>query len=335
MKVTERSDATLIEVATSERQWTGVAVSRDGRVFVCFPRWSNDVPISVGEVRRAGQVLPVPDKEWNAWDTSKPPEDHFVCVQSVHIDREDNLWILDPASPYLGGVVPGGAKLLKVDIAKGKVIQKILFDSNVAPPASYLNDVRVDTERDVAYITDSGLGALVVVDLKTGKSRRLLAGHPSTKSEDVVLRVGGKEWLINGEAPRVHADGLALGKNGGLLYYHALTGRTLYRIETRYLLDPAVTEHALGAKVESLYETCAADGMGVGPDGYLYLTSLEDSAIKMFLSLGRLETVVKDARLKWPDSIAWGPDGYAYVTTSQIHLGDAVEEPYRIFKFKP
>jgi hypothetical protein len=75
--------------------------------------------------------------------------------------------------------------------------------------------------------------------------------------------------------------------------------------------------------------------MGIGPDGYLYLTSIEDGAIKLFRSLGQLETVVKDADLRWPDSIAWGPGGHIYVTTSQIHLGEDRREPYKIFKVVP
>ncbi len=327
-----KTGTALIEVAASERRWTGIAVSKEGRIFVCFPRWSDDVPVSVGEVMESGRVRPFPDTAWNHWDASTSPGDHFVCVQSIYIDRQDNLWVLDSASPNSSGVVPGGAKLLKVNIDNGKTLQKILFDDTVAPPAAYLNDVRVDASRDAAYITDSGLGALVVVDLKTGKARRCLAEHASTKSEDVVVTIGGREWRPGGQVPRVNADGLALSKNGDLLYYHALAGLTLYRIETRWLRDAAVTERMLEAEVESLYETCAADGIGIGPNGYLYLTAVDDDAIKLFVSLGKLRTVVKDPRLKWPDSLAWGPDGCIYVTTSQIHLGDDVREPYRIFK---
>jgi sugar lactone lactonase YvrE len=322
----------LVEVAASERLWTGIAVSREGRLFVCFPRWSDDVPISVGEVLRSGGIDPFPDVAWNNWDSSVSPGEHFVCVQSLWMDNQDNLWILDAASPNLRAVVPGGAKLLRVDISTGKVLQNIVFDETAAPAACYLNDVRVDTDRGVAYITDSGLGALVVVDLKAEKARRVLAGHPSTKSENVVLTIEGEEWRPGGAALQVHADGLALDPTGEFLYYQALTGRTLYRIETRWLRDPAVTERILETKVESLYQTCAADGMGIGPDGYLYLTSVEDGAIKLFASLGKVEIVVCDPRLKWPDSIAWGPDGNIHVTTSQIHLGDKRLEPYRIFK---
>ncbi len=41
-------------VAGFDQQVTGVAVSKDGRIFVNFPRWEKDVPISVAEVMKDG-----------------------------------------------------------------------------------------------------------------------------------------------------------------------------------------------------------------------------------------------------------------------------------------
>jgi sugar lactone lactonase YvrE len=325
---------TLEEIATSDELWTGVAVSRDGRIFVCFPRWSADPAVSVGEIRAGGKIWPYPDEEWNAWAPPADPARHFVCVQSVYVDSDDYLWVLDPASAYMQGVVPGGAKLIKVDIRKNQVVREIQFDETIAPAASYLNDVRVDAQRNVAYMTDSGLGALIAVDLGMGKARRMLADHPSTKSEDTVLRIEGKEWRVAGRAPQIHADGLALDAAGDYLYYHALTARNLYRIGTRFLLDPALTEHELAAKVESLGTTGATDGMEFGPEGYLYLTGIEDGTIKVFASIGNTELIIRDPRLIWPDSFARGPGGYMHVTTSQVNLGANRTQPYRLFRFK-
>jgi sugar lactone lactonase YvrE len=324
----------LEEIATSEELWTGVAVSRDGRIFVCFPRWSADPTVSVGEIRAGGKIWPCPDEEWNTWAAPADPAHHFVCVQSVYVDQDDFLWVLDAASAYMRGVVAGGAKLLKVDIRRGRVVQEIPFDETVAPAASYLNDVRVDTRRNVAYITDSGLGAIIVVDLASGRARRLLADHASTKSEDIVLEVEGREWRLHGGAPRIHVDGLALDAGGDYLYYHALTARNLYRIGTGFLLDPALADRDLAAKVESLGVTGPTDGMEFGPEGYLYLTGIEDGSIKVFASIGNTETIVRDPRLVWPDSFAMGRDGYMHLTTSQLNLGADRTQPYRLFRFK-
>lgn len=163
----------LKKVATFAHQVTGVTVGRDDRIFVNFPRWTEDSPVSVAEVMKDGSNKPFPDKAWNSWRNALKnkvtPQDHWVCVQSVVADHDGNLWVLDPASPAIAGVVPGGAKLVKIDLGTNKVTQTIAFDETAAPPYSYLNDIRFSPDNQTAYLTDSGLkGALVAVDLKSG-----------------------------------------------------------------------------------------------------------------------------------------------------------------------
>ena len=46
------SSTELSQVARFEHQVTGVAVAKDGRIFVNFPRWSEDAPVSVAEVMK-------------------------------------------------------------------------------------------------------------------------------------------------------------------------------------------------------------------------------------------------------------------------------------------
>jgi hypothetical protein len=94
----------LVEVAQSDRQWTGIAVARDGRIFVNYPRWSENIPFSVGELKPDGSVAPFPDTILNTWEPGTDPADRFVCVQSVVVDRDGYLWILDPANPRFKGV---------------------------------------------------------------------------------------------------------------------------------------------------------------------------------------------------------------------------------------
>ena len=64
----------LEEAAAFPHQVTGVACSTDGRVFVNFPRWTEDAPISVAEVLKDGQLKPYPDEEWNAWRNAPPSQ---------------------------------------------------------------------------------------------------------------------------------------------------------------------------------------------------------------------------------------------------------------------
>ncbi|HEY0777722.1 MAG TPA: L-dopachrome tautomerase-related protein, partial [Gemmatirosa sp.] len=284
-----------------------------------------DVPLSVAEVMKDGSVRPYPDTAWNAWRNVKKndisPADHFVCVQSVVADRRGNLWVLDPAAPANGSLVPGGPKLVRIDLASNRPAQTIRFDTTVAPNGSYLNDVRFSPDGRTAYITDSGgQGALVVVDLEAGTARRLLSAHPSVQAEkDVVVHADGRELRRpDGRGVEFAVDGIALSADGQYLYYQALTGRTLYRIATAALRDASLSSDALTARVERVGTTNVADGLWMTPEGRLYVTAPEENAVKVREADGRMTPVVSDARLRWPDTFSQGPDGTMYVTASHI-----------------
>jgi sugar lactone lactonase YvrE len=322
-----------------DRQVTGVAVSSNGRVFVNFPYWGGTHDVSVVEITAGGPV-PYPTAEWNGWSLDDPasPERRFVCVQSVWVDADDTLWILDPASPGFGGVIPGGAKLVAVDLATDAVTQVYAFDAEAAPRSSYLNDLRIDRATRTAFMTDSGTGALLVLDLESGAARRLFEDHAALHAEpDVVPVVGGRELRgPDGKVPQIHSDGIALDPAAGTLYVHALTGRRLWSIPVSALTDETMDETTAADQLRDHGETVVTDGMIVGPKGAVLHSALEQDSIVAFTADGTLETLVRDPLLSWPDSFALSTDGWLYVTTSRIHespvFGGARTEPYRVLR---
>lgn len=318
------SKATLRLVAEFEHQVTGVTVSEQGRIFVNFPRWTEDAPVSVAEVTGDGGLRPYPDEEWNAWRNANKnettPGDHWVCVQSVVADGRGSLWVLDPAAPAQERVVPGGPKLVQVDLASDRVVRTLAFGEDVAPQGSYLNDVRFSPDGRHAYITESGArGAIVVVELESGAARRVLDGHPSTQlEEDVVVKTDGEPLRrTDGRGVEFTADGIALSRDGRHLYWQALTGKTLYRVETEALHDRALSADELGARVERVGENGVSDGLWIDADGRMYISALEENAVKVREG-DRVEVLVRDERLRWPDTFSEGPDGAVYVTASHI-----------------
>lgn len=131
---------------------TGVTVSRTNRIFVNFPRWGDDVPFTVAEVIH-GKTVAYPDAMVNDWPGRKSAdptqykdqtqnENHFVSVQSVVVDPANRLWVLDTGSPMLKNALPGGPKLVAIDLTTNKIVKRILLPPSIAGPTSYMNDVR-------------------------------------------------------------------------------------------------------------------------------------------------------------------------------------------------
>lgn len=319
-----KGNAKLKRVARFNHQVTGVAVSERERIFVNFPRWTEDTEVSVAELVE-GTLHPYPDERWNEWRNARKnelgPGDRWVCVQSVVADHRGSLWVLDPAAPATSHLVPGGAKLVQIDLATDEVARVYLFGEDVAPEGSYLNDVRFSPDGKTAFLTDSGAkGALIVLDTESGRARRLLSGHPAVMPEkDVVVQADGKPMRrSDGRGAEFASDGIEVSPDGDFVYWQALTGRTLYRIQVSALLDEALSEEQLARRIERVADVEPNDGYWMDAAGRLYLSAVEQQAVKRRLPDGRTELVVQDSRLRWPDSFAEGPDGTIYVTSSHI-----------------
>ena len=326
----------------TDPQMVGVAVAPGGKIVACFPRWNYNPAYPVAVVGPHNTLTPYPDAGWCTWNDSvkNEPLKHWICPQSVFADKEGMVWVLDPAAPGLKFTVPGGPKLVRTNPATGQVLLTIPFSESVASRKSYLNDVRIDLQHNYAYITESGTGALVVVDLKTQKARRLLGQHPSTKAEPgLVIEAAGHPMLdLEGKPARFNADGIALSTDNAYLYYCPLTGHKLYRIRTAALRDPALSEVQLGQQVETVGPIPASDGLEIDAANNVYLTSFEQSALLRRTPTGAIETVAKDERLQWPDTYSFA-DGNLYVVNSAIHKTPNWNKgvgqprlPFRIFK---
>ncbi|MFP5386563.1 MAG: L-dopachrome tautomerase-related protein [Bacteriovoracia bacterium] len=289
------TNSRLQEIASFKGvQVTGVTASEEGRLFASFPRWREGVPFSVVEIFAGGVTKPYPNAEWNAWNGTPDPN-KFTSVQSVYAHK-NHLYVLDPASPEMKGVI-GNARLFRFDLSTNQLDRAWYFDQKIAPTNSYLNDVRIDEEEKKIFITDSGIGGIVVIDENSGETRRLLDKHPSTKAEDVTLVVDQEKF-----DRRVHADGLAISPIDDMLYYQALTGRTLYRVPTDVLKTDIKHETQIVKNVENLGTTPATDGMVFDNRGNLYMADLEKSSITYRTPEGEIKTLVKDNRLEWPDT---------------------------------
>lgn len=331
---------------------TGVTVSRQGRIFVNFPKWGDEVSATVAELRD-GTCQPFPDQAWND-PAGNDDAGAFVSVQSVVVDPTDRLWVLDTGSPMLQPTRPGGPKLVCVDLDTDRVTQTIVFPADVALPTSYLNDVRFDLRRrsaGTAFITDSsnsGPNGIIVVDLASGVSWRRLHDHPSTKAEslaDFRPLVEGRPFLLRpAEGPpspvSMGSDGIAISADGSRLYYCPLISRRLYSVDVDALVDRSMDDAEVAATVRDEGDKgTGSDGLESDDAGRIYVTAYEQNAILRRTPDGAYETVVHDPRLLWPDTMSIGADRYLYVTANQLHRQpdysggvDRRRRPYALFR---
>lgn len=353
----DRGVQPTIIAESPDRQWTGVAwIGSSGEVIVNYPRWTDEYTNAVERIRFAedGSVrrMAWPDKAMNIVDdpaslTESELREKLVAVQAVHTDRKGRIWILDTGNPRFAGVIDGAPKLIMVNPTTGRVERTYAFDTDIARENTYLNDVRIDSRYERAYITDSGIGGLIVVDLDTGDARRVLDGHPSTLAEpDFTPIIGGRAFVDpqSGQPPQIHADGIALSPDGRHLYWQALTARTLYRLPTRILADFDLDDSQIAAEIENLGRTVMTDGMAFDGRGNLYFSALELDAVVYRTPTGEIRTLWSSPTLAWPDTFSYDAvRDVLYVTTAQIHrmpgrAGPSMPwppaEPFRVFRFE-
>jgi sugar lactone lactonase YvrE len=309
-----------------------VAVSPDGRVFFTFhPEGSP--PIHVAEWV-GGKAVPYPPDlpDYLAWQSPL----------ALRVDRQNRLWVLDNGHHGFGT-----PRLVAFDLATGKVANRYGFSAHLAGWGSHLNDFQVSPDGKHVYIADASLiaktPALLVLDVERGSVRRLLEGHESVTPEDYVLDVQGRRMVLLGIfAIRPGVDSIALDRQGEWLYFAPVTSTHLYRVRTADLDDPTLAPDELARRVERFAEKPPSDGITTDVAGDIYLTDPDQSAIVMLTPEGKLRTLVKDPRLRWPDGFSFGPDGWLYVTSSalqQVILRSSGEvasnAPYQIFRLKP
>jgi sugar lactone lactonase YvrE len=323
----------------------GIGVSAKGRVFATAPSSNVRSRFSMIEVDpKTGAVTPYPDAAWNNFSEQGEGKSEWISVQALWVDKSDQLWALDSSlSKVDQDRLP--PKLVEFDLSTNRVIRQYDFKGVVSAKDS-LNDVRIDTMHDYAYLTNAGnRGSLVVLNLKTGKARQVLIGDRSTSADPSQHLMIGNEVALrpDGSVVATQADGIALSPDAQWLYYRPLTDHNYWRVPTSALRDARLSEAELSGKVEYLGSSVLSGGLIMDDRGRLYGGDLEHRTVVALTltpdhKLSSKVFVSDPSILSWADGFAIS-GGYLYIADS--HLWEVAFKndlprsgPFAIFKVK-
>jgi hypothetical protein len=312
------SDPLEVMAESKDTLWNGITITPDGRRFVALPGWLGQ-SAGAGEIGRDGILRPWPGNSWNTYKPGVDGSKALVSVNAVRLNpKGDELWVVDAGATLGSARLPGGSKLVVFDVATGAVkkvhpLEGVFEEPNAAP-----NDIRF--HGDHAFVSEAGVGSIVILDLRTDRLRRVLVRNPLLVMDPVKrpVMVDGKV-LHNaaGQPFGTNANQLEVSPDGRWLYIQPLNGG-MSRIELSLLTDPGATAEQLSAGLKFWAETPPLSGSAIDARGNLYLNSVNDRSIKRLTPDGQLTTILTDPRLKWADAPWLTPDGYLWLPIAQL-----------------
>jgi hypothetical protein len=317
-----------------------VAVSDQGRIFFNYHYLGSTGDQEGSSVFELvdGEPVPYPSLDFQS---------QFHSTLGMGIDRQDRLWVIDPATIEDGRQT----NLWAFDIDTGETAFAFSFPPGIA---AFAQDMQITADGKFLIAADTGLfdfvpAKLIIMDLETQKYWIRLQGHESTGTQNWSIRdpegqplqvFGG---LIDWQAG---VDGIAISPDQDWLYYASINHETLYRVPMAALLDRELPDEEVVKLVEAVGNKPLSDGLSIDRSGRIYITDIENGGIARMDQEGNLETLVKDPRVRWADGISFGPEGFLYFTDSAISAyltpdaqppAPEVHEttgPYHIFRFR-
>lgn len=346
MSIQAQNTVTEAEVFTTTEQAVGNITFTDNGdlVYSHHPFFSPENRVMIMDAKTKTSK-PFPNKAWN---TPRTTDDNYLSnVLGIRNDENGIVWMLDMAQR--DNVTP---KIVGWNTKTNQLERIYYLPKSSVPKIAQPNDMVVDTKHGYFIIADEGIGnggdgsqaAFIIVDMKTGKTRRVLEGTRTTKPENTPTVIKGKHLAVNGKDLLVGNDGITADRDFEYIYYGPLNGTKIYRIKTLDIVNEAYTDEDLDSKIETYSEKPNNGGMSIDKDGNIYLTALESNSIAVVLAKDKsVKTMIADENMVWPDGVSYNHvDGYMYVSAAQVNKGavfnngkDQSTKPFYIFRFKP
>lgn len=318
-----------------------LTITPDGRIIMSLHQFYQP-RYSVVEVLADRSLVPFPNKQLNS-RTDKTGL-RLDSVLGIHSDSDGIVWMLD--NGMRSGVMP---KLVAWDSRKNKLHRVINLPLSVAPKNAFVNDLAVDKKHKHIFISDPAGGsnaALIVVNLKTGKARRVLEGDKSVVAENLDLIIDNRPIRVKDadgklQRPHIGINPIAEDMNNEWVYFGAMHGQSFYRVRAQDLVNEGLKAEHLASRVKYYSKKPISDGIAIDKTGNIYLGELAENAIGRVNSKRKYQRLAQSKDLSWVDSLAVGPNDYLYAVVNRLHLSATLnggkaesKPPYYLIRIK-
>ena len=323
--VSAATDPRVQVALTLENPVNGVSTTPEGRVFVLFARVDGSTGPQVAEYVN-GSYVPYPNAEWNSYTPGADPATHLIRTNSQRIGPDGTLWLVDTGSPGFGEpvILPVGPKFVQVNLTTNTV-QRVYSLGNVTLASSLIDDIRFLPSAGLAFVTDAGEPAIIILDLASGYATRVLENDMSTKGAPFPVSAEG-QILGNsmGGYQYIYADQHEVSPDGQYYYFQPCNGG-MSRIEAS-ILSAALYNSSL-ATVLSQYPkpyalTPSAGGTAIDAQGNIYSSDTDRQAIIKIAPNGTWTTFVQDERLLWVDAMWIDTQQRLWMPAAQLNRGE-------------
>ncbi|MFT8718096.1 L-dopachrome tautomerase-related protein [Acetobacter sp.] len=299
----EKPEATAADlnpfVESSSQIWDAVVALPDNRLVLEAPRWLGNIAPQISISTAGGRPTPYPNADWNAAEGD--PQTRFVAVTGMTRAGDGTLWIVDSGVPDREQKPEAPAKLVGIDPSTNKVTKVIPISADALRQGSIVSGIAVHEQ--TAYVADSGVAGVIVIDLKSGVAQRFLDHVEGLTAKRPIMAAAGVVKARDGRPLAIDASLIAISPDGKWLYVMPYCG-PLFRVATTLFNDPNSTNTALQESATLWYRTHALGGLTVGPDGTLYWSDVTTGSIDSYTP-GRIpHHLITDPRLKWPGGLS-------------------------------
>jgi sugar lactone lactonase YvrE len=301
-----------------------VTITDNGRIIMSLHQFYAP-KFTVVEVKKDKSLEPFPNDEISNHESQATLK--LDTVLGIRSDKNGIVWMLDN-----GLRSPTTPKLVGWDTKTNKLQQEIKLPVPISAKDSFVNDFAVDTTHNHIYISDPAGGAnaaIIVVNLKSGSTRRVLEGDKSVIPENIDLIIDNTPVQIKDKTAKLFRPHLGVNPitedlDNEWVYYGPMNGHSLYRVKANDLVDEKMDSQTLASRVQRYSDKPICDGITIDKANNIYLGELAENAIGVITADRKYQRLAQSPELSWVDSLSFGPEGKLYAVVNRLHQSEVL-----------